>query len=106
MLTSLGELCLDGTELSGTIRPSFDRDFNFNDHMSRRVIGEIQLLLARFCFSASDNYKLRLACCCSPGTIPPDIGKLVKLTDLRLDSTKKIEGETKIRVTVITCPGG
>ena len=71
--------------------------------MSRRVIGEIQLLLL-ISLSASDNFKLRLASYCCQGTIPPDIGKLVKLTRLDVSYTN-MEGENKIRVTVITCPG-
>ena len=73
--------------------------------MFRRVIGEIQLLFAEFVFLPLTTTNCALSSHCYPGTIPPDIGKLVKLTKLDVSYTK-IEGETKIRVTVITCPGG
>ena len=73
--------------------------------MSRRVIGEIQLLiLPEFAFLPLTTTRFLLLPFCSLGTIPPDIGNLVKLSTLWLGSTN-IEGETKIRVTVITCPG-
>ena len=76
----------------------------FGHHMSRRVIGEIQLLLLDFAFLPLTATSFVLPPRCSSGVIPPDIGKLVKLKRVEVRYTK-IEGETKIRVTVITCPG-
>ena len=64
--------------------------------MSRPVIGENQFVLPEFVFLPLTTTSFVLPLCWSPGTIPPDIGKLVKLTDLSLFQTK-IEGATKIR---------
>ena len=73
--------------------------------MSRPVIGEI----SKVHFRQIVVPPLTTANCVSsshylPGTIPPDIGNLVKLTELDFYNTK-VEGATKIRVMVITCPG-
>ena len=90
-------------ELMGTEKLSGECE-RLCDHMSRPVIGEISLFLPEFVFLPLTTTSFVLPLCWSPGTIPPDIGNLVKLAVLRLDSTK-IEGATKIRVMVITCPG-
>ena len=64
--------------------------------MSRRVIGENKLLLADFAFLPLTTTSFVSPPRCFPGTIPPDIAKLVKLT--RLDASyTNIEGETKMR---------
>ena len=65
-------------------------------HLPRPVIGEISLFLPEFVFLPLTTTSFVLPLRWSPGTIPPDIGNLVKLNTLGLSYTK-IEGATKIR---------
>ena len=58
--------------------------------LSRRTIGESQLSFVRLQFPPLTTVDGVLSSCCDPGTIPPAIGNLVKLT--RLDFASVMDG--------------
>ena len=57
------------------------------------MIGEISRFFAEFVFLPLTTTNYVLSSRCYPGTIPPDIGKLVNLAELGMYVVEKLSGE-------------